>query len=46
MNPIEAKWCLEKGYVRKHTNQKFQKMLSLIKEARNYFQYNDELFTR
>ena len=46
MNPIEGKWCLEKGYVRKHTNQKFEKMLSLIKEARNYFQDNDEFFTR
>jgi hypothetical protein len=46
MNPIEGKWCLEKGYVRKHTNQKFEKMLSLIKEARIYFQENDDFFTR
>ena len=46
LNPIEGKWCLEKSYVRKRTNQKFDRMLTLIKEARVYFQKDDEFFTR
>ena len=40
LNPIEGRWCLEKGYVRKHSDQTFFKMLHLIKEARNYFEEN------
>ncbi len=46
LNPIEGKWCLEKGYVRKRSNQKFDRMISLIKEAREYFQQNNDFFTR
>ena len=38
LNPIEGYWCHMKQYVRKHNDQAFNKMVSLIGEARKNFE--------
>ncbi|CAF1508602.1 unnamed protein product, partial [Didymodactylos carnosus] len=37
LNPIEGYWCHMKQFVRKHNDQTFNKMVSLIGEARKNF---------
>ncbi|CAF1284210.1 unnamed protein product [Rotaria sp. Silwood1] len=38
LNPIEGYWCHMKQFVRKHNDQTFNKMVSLIGEARKNFE--------
>ncbi|CAF4608342.1 unnamed protein product, partial [Didymodactylos carnosus] len=38
LNPIEYYWCHMKQFVRKHNDQTFNKMVSLIGEARKNFE--------
>ena len=37
MNPIEGMWCHLKQYVRKHNDQTFNKMVTLINDSRSNF---------
>ncbi len=37
LNPIEGLWCDQKYFVRKQSNQNFNRMCELIKESRNDF---------
>ncbi|CAF2041902.1 unnamed protein product [Rotaria magnacalcarata] len=37
LNPIEGMWCHQKQFVRKHSDQTFQRMLELIHESRENF---------
>ncbi|CAM4847774.1 unnamed protein product [Rotaria magnacalcarata] len=36
-NPIEGYWCHSKQYIRKHTDQNFQKLTTLMPEAKANF---------
>ena len=38
MSSIEGTWCHMKQFVRKHSEQNFQRMLSLVAEARKNFE--------
>ena len=40
LNPMEGVWCHNKQYVRRRTDQKFEKMKNLIKESREDFRNN------
>ena len=40
-NPIDGKWCFEKSFVRKYSDQTFPTMCTLIKQARIYFEKNN-----
>jgi transposase len=37
LNPIESVWCYIKQYVRKRTDQTYDKMIRLIEEAKQQF---------
>ena len=37
LNPIESVWCYIKQYVRKRTDQTYNKMIRLIEEAKQQF---------
>jgi hypothetical protein len=36
-NPIEGYWCHSKQYIRKHTDQNFQRLIALMPEAKGNF---------
>ena len=37
LNPIEGVWCHQKGFVRKYSDQTFNKMLQLIPASKENF---------
>ena len=41
LNPIEGLWCYMKWYVRKYTDQSFQKMKELIPLSRDQYKDNN-----